>query len=566
VALLVTIVVAVLAAVPGGIAAGQAATGGQHATGGAPTVAAARVGSKAPVPTPAELVAQAGRRSTLGRDVRGTLEDRVVTARRAESRAHATVVAVRGEIDALARTRTGLVAELSINETQQDIVRKERQRAGSDLVDLLQGTLTIAADRSPLYFVDPVEATRSEVSGSLADSAAAHLRDVLRRANARLSALEREALALRGRLALNASLTADAHRRLDDAERALEDVRRPIREIEERLGGFGKGGQFPGLDIDLVVVDAYLRAARRIDAAEPACGVQWWILAAIGLIESNHSRGRTIGPTGDITPRVIGVPLDGSPGLAAIRDSDGGRLDGDTTWDRAVGPMQFIPQTWAALGVDGNDDGIADPHNVYDGAASSAVLLCRARGGQRLDSLPGLSQAAFAYNQSTAYVAAVVAAADRLAQTDLRPPREVVVVTGTGVAAGLPALQEALAARGWRSRVVVGLAPAAVLDLLAPVGDAPPAALTRGSVLVVGDPTWTPAERAEVARRAVGVSRLRAQWVPPAAPDETMARAVADEPLLQVTRTLAVPTGPGCASGPCAAWRDWAAAVAAEVG
>ena len=38
-----------------------------------------------------------------------------------------------------------------------------------------------------------------------------------------------------------------------------------------------------------------------------------------------------------------------------------GRLDGDDTWDRAVGPMQFIPSTWAWSGRDGDGDGVAQP-------------------------------------------------------------------------------------------------------------------------------------------------------------------------------------------------------------
>src|SRR3546814_20580862 len=54
----------------------------------------------------------------------------------------------------------------------------------------------------------------------------------------------------------------------------------------------------------------------------------------------------------------------------------GGRWDGDARWDRAVGPMQFIPGTWKSFGVDGSGDGLADPNNVFDAATAAARYLC----------------------------------------------------------------------------------------------------------------------------------------------------------------------------------------------
>ena len=100
-----------------------------------------------------------------------------------------------------------------------------------------------------------------------------------------------------------------------------------------------------------------------------ACpGLPWQVVAGIGKVESDHGRfaGATLQPDGTIRPAIIGIPLNGTNGTARISDTDDGRLDDDTVWDRAVGPFQFIPSSWAIFGQDGNADGIRDPNNVHD--------------------------------------------------------------------------------------------------------------------------------------------------------------------------------------------------------
>ena len=92
--------------------------------------------------------------------------------------------------------------------------------------------------------------------------------------------------------------------------------------------------------------------------------------------------------------------------MASIPDSDGGRWDGDTTWDRAVGPMQFLPGTWRSLGRDGNGDRVADPNNLFDAAVSAAGYLCLSGGD--LSDPARLRQAVYGYNHSWAYVDAVL--------------------------------------------------------------------------------------------------------------------------------------------------------------
>ena len=156
------------------------------------------------------------------------------------------------------------------------------------------------------------------------------------------------------------------------------------------------------LDRGGVLVAAYNAA---VAAAPPECHLPPALLAAIGQIESGSAGGRQIGPDHKVNPPIYGPVLDGGP-FAAIRDTDGGLFDGDVVWDRAVGPMQFIPGTWRLAGVDGDADGLADPQNVYDAAFGAAGYLCRAN--RDMNNPDDLRAAIFAYNHSDAYVAGVL--------------------------------------------------------------------------------------------------------------------------------------------------------------
>jgi membrane-bound lytic murein transglycosylase B len=154
---------------------------------------------------------------------------------------------------------------------------------------------------------------------------------------------------------------------------------------------------------------AYRRAAAQMATADPGCGLRWTLLAAIGRVESDHGRygGARLGNDGVSRPRIIGIQLDGKGPVAAIRDTDGGRLDGDKVWDRAVGPMQFIPSTWEFAARDGDGDGRKSPHDLDDAAAAAATYLCSGS-GSLLD--PGTQAAAiYRYNQDDYYVALVQA-------------------------------------------------------------------------------------------------------------------------------------------------------------
>ncbi|MGC5015477.1 lytic murein transglycosylase [Streptosporangium sp. DT93] len=113
---------------------------------------------------------------------------------------------------------------------------------------------------------------------------------------------------------------------------------------------------------------SYLELYRR--AAQVCPGLSWTVLAAIGQVESSH--GRNNGPS--------------SAG--------------------AQGPMQFMPATWKAYGVDGDGDGVADIWSPYDAVPGAANYLCAngaGQGGRKLE------KAVWFYNHSWSYVAKVMA-------------------------------------------------------------------------------------------------------------------------------------------------------------
>ncbi|HWH97023.1 MAG TPA: lytic murein transglycosylase [Pseudolysinimonas sp.] len=124
---------------------------------------------------------------------------------------------------------------------------------------------------------------------------------------------------------------------------------------------------------------AYAGAALVKAQAMPECGLAWNTLAGIGATESDHGRhgGSSVEPDGSVVPPIYGVLLAGGDGVEHIPDSDDGTLDGDTEFDRAVGPFQLIPQTWRNWHTDASGDGVEDPQNIQDAAMATANYLCR---------------------------------------------------------------------------------------------------------------------------------------------------------------------------------------------
>ncbi|MXP23159.1 murein transglycosylase [Gordonia sp. HNM0687] len=161
------------------------------------------------------------------------------------------------------------------------------------------------------------------------------------------------------------------------------------------------------LGIPGVVLQAYKLAANRVAAESPQCKLPWFLLAGIGRIESNHASNGSVDEYGTTINPIAGPILDGSlAGNAVIRDTDGGAIDGDTAHDRAMGPMQFIPSTWASWGSDANGDGKSDPNNVFDATYSAGRYLCA--GVTDIMAEKNKVSAVLRYNHSMEYVANVL--------------------------------------------------------------------------------------------------------------------------------------------------------------
>ncbi len=176
--------------------------------------------------------------------------------------------------------------------------------------------------------------------------------------------------------------------------------------LSSNTRGWTRGsGAAPAADqgIRPELVDAYTLAV----ALAPAdCHISLSLLAAIGQVESGNLAGHRIDARHRVVPGVLGPVLDGST-YAEIPDTDGGKWDGNSTWDRALGPMQLLPASWRVAGMDTDGDGQRDPQNVYDAAGTAMVYLCDS--GRDLGTRKGLEEAVLAYNHSQAYLEHVLA-------------------------------------------------------------------------------------------------------------------------------------------------------------
>lgn len=156
----------------------------------------------------------------------------------------------------------------------------------------------------------------------------------------------------------------------------------------------------PGsLKIPAMALSAYRNAERMMAAAVPGCGLSWNLLAGIGRIESSHASGGATDSRGTAVRPIYGPALDGTlPGNEVIELA---RTADRVTYARAMGPMQFLPGTWARYASDGDGDGKADVQNLYDSALAAGRYLCS--GGLNLRDPSQVMSAILRYNNSVAY-------------------------------------------------------------------------------------------------------------------------------------------------------------------
>jgi len=166
-------------------------------------------------------------------------------------------------------------------------------------------------------------------------------------------------------------------------------------------------------------LESYVNAELALTETSPRCRISWRTIAAVGAVEGAHGTygGRELGLDATPSRPIIGLALNGTNTdnfgdvVALIADTDRGRWDGDPVHDRAVGPMQFIPETWKRWAQDGDDDGVFDPQDLDDAALAAGAYLCN-YGSQR--GWENWKSAVFGYNHSPAYVASVKSSHDRV--------------------------------------------------------------------------------------------------------------------------------------------------------
>jgi hypothetical protein len=168
--------------------------------------------------------------------------------------------------------------------------------------------------------------------------------------------------------------------------------------------------------IPVVAVQAYGYAELVVGRQMPNCHLSWTTIAALADVESAHgsANGAVLGADGAVQPPIYGLPLDGKGGRQLIRDTDQGTIDGDTTYDRAVGPLQFIPSTWKENAVDADNNGVADPNDIDDASLTAAVYLCK--NGRNMSKADAWWEAILSYNAVRPYAQRVFDAANLYGQ------------------------------------------------------------------------------------------------------------------------------------------------------
>jgi hypothetical protein len=199
------------------------------------------------------------------------------------------------------------------------------------------------------------------------------LNDISKQASSRsVDAVKAAARALaaaniaRGGLAAAEKTSSDLqHAAMVAAQR--KELERLNKELEASLASLSAGAS--GIGVTAYAPADIIALYKR--AAVTCPGLPWGVLAGIGQVETNHGQNKNVSSAG------------------------------------AMGPMQFMPATFAVYGVDGDGDGIKDILDQTDAVFSAAHYLCVNGGGNT----ERLYDAIFHYNHLASYVREVLSLA-----------------------------------------------------------------------------------------------------------------------------------------------------------
>ena len=361
-------------------------------------------------------------------DLRDQLTDQAVeldTIRVEGRRLEAMIVSL-DELDAeLAGSAQLLAAEIAVAEISLSVI--DSALADAAIERYVRGHVTApVGDDLEAVYADATESTLVDVA--VEDLLARH-EEFLDYIGSKQSGIDEIDAARQANAEIRAEVRAD----LDELTPRWEQLEQDVPSLLEQLQNRRMGAIVDGLGLSLVTLDAYLAGEARMAEVYPECGIRWQAIAAIGRVESNHARdkGGTVSATGQLSTPFLGVVLDGSiEGTATVLDTDGGALDGDGAYDRAVGPFQFLPGSWRSTAIDGNGDGVIDINNMYDGTATVGVYLCSRVSPLTTDE--NLRAAFLTYNFSNDYADEVARWVTTYDEFDLSRP----VIDGGDVADG----------------------------------------------------------------------------------------------------------------------------------